>query len=216
VFDGPARVSVSTGCGSLVVDTAAGNEWSFERSDTAGRSPIITASTRELSIDAVGERWWHRFDDDRDNWHLTLPTSAIDDLSVVVNAGQGRLDLTNAQIGRLELTANAGATTVDLSKARVSTLLGIVRAGMLSYRLPAADMSGSFELSAGGLQLCAPTDLGLRVRQTSDLGGLSVSGEELTDTEWESPNFASATHKADISVDVNLGTVEINPIGGCK
>ena len=34
--------------------------------------------------------------------------------------------------------------------------------------------------------------------------------------DWQSPNYASATHRADLTVNVNLGNVEINPIGGCK
>jgi hypothetical protein len=215
-FDGPARVSVATGCGSLVVGTAPGSEWQFERSDTEGRAPIIDASTRSLSIDAGGPNWWHRVDDDRDTWRLTLPTTAIEDLSFVVNAGQGRMTLPGARIGHLGVTTNAGSTILDISNADVTSLLATVNAGMLSYRVPDADVVGSFEVNAGSLEVCAPSDLGLRVRQDGNLSGIAVNGADLTGANWQSPNYASATHHAEINVEVNLGSVEINPIGGCQ
>jgi hypothetical protein len=214
-FDGSARVFVSTGCGTLLVDTAPGSEWSFERGDITGRAPVIDASTRTLSIDAGGHRWWQRSADDRDTWHLTLPTSPIEDLSVVVNTGEGRLRLPNARIGRLEVTTNAGQTIVDLSGADVSDLVSVVNAGALSYRLPDADLNGTFEINAGGLEICAPGDLGLRVRQDGNLSGITVNGDHQAGSDWQSPNYASAAHKANLSVEVHLGNVEINPIGGC-
>lgn len=216
VFDGPARVSVSTGCGSLVVSTAPGSAWRFERGDAEGRAPIIDASTRSLSIDARGQKWWNRFDDDRDSWHLTLPTSPIEDLTFVVNAGQARMSLPDARIDRLDVTTNAGSTILDLSGATVTSLTGTVNAGMLSYRIPDADVVGSFEVNAGALEVCAPSDLGLLVRQDGNLGGIAVNGQDITGTNWESPNYASATHHVEINVEVNLGGVEINPIGGCQ
>jgi hypothetical protein len=128
VFDGPARVSVATGCGVLVVDTAPGAGWMFDAGTAAGRTPAITASARSLSIDAGRQADWNGFDDELDPWRLTLPTSAIEDLSIVVNAGEGRVSLPDAQIGHLDLTTNAAKTTVDLSEASVTSLTGTVNA----------------------------------------------------------------------------------------
>ena len=51
VFDGPARIAVTAGCGSLVVTTAPGGAWRFDAGDTPGRAPIIDASARSLSIE---------------------------------------------------------------------------------------------------------------------------------------------------------------------
>jgi hypothetical protein len=215
-FDGPAQVLVSTGCGSLTVDIAPGNAWRFERGDDRGKAPSITTSGNTLSIDAVGERWWQRFDDHRDSWHVTLPTSPIEDLSVVVNTGEGHLSLSGARIERLDLTTNAGLAVVDLSDADVGSLVSIVNAGALTYQLADADLTASFELNAGALEVCAPDRLGLRVRQDGDLSGISIHGQQQTANVWQSPNYLSATHKADLQVSANLGSVEINPIGGCK
>lgn len=228
VFDGPAHVSVATGCGNLVVGTAPGSGWQFEAGSAGDRTPIIDASARALSIDAGGAEGWHAFFDSgghegwqvfrtsRDAWRLTLPTTAIEDLSFVVNAGEGRIGLPGAQIGHLDLTTNAAQAIADLSEASVASISGTVNAGMLSIRLPAADVVGSMEVNAGALQVCVPSGLGLRVQHTGALSGISVNGLQQSGTDWQSPDYASALHHADLNVNVNLGNVEINPIGGCK
>jgi hypothetical protein len=217
VFVGPARVSVATGCGSLVVSTASGSGWQLEAGNTATRTPVIAASTQALSIDAGGREGWHIFDAGRDTWRLTLPTSPIETLSLVVNAGEGRIALPGAQIGHLDLTTNAAETTVDLSEASVGNVSGTVNAGLLSFHLPAsADVVGSMEVNAGALRVCVPSGLGLRIHHSGVLSGTSVNGLQQTGTDWQSPDYATAAHRADLNVNVNLGSVEINPIGGCK
>ncbi len=228
-FDGPARVFVSTGCGSLIVNTATGSDWQLEAGNAVNRAPVIDASGRALSIDAGGHEGFHFwFDSDRrgggpsfgsgrDTWRLTLPTSPIEGLSFVVNAGEGRIALAGAQIGGLAVTTNAAQTSVDLSGAFVSSLSATVNAGLLSYQLPATgDLVGSMEVNAGALQVCVPSGLGLRLHHTGVLNGFSVSGQHQTGSDWLSPDYGSAAHRADLNVNVNLGSVEINPIGGCK
>lgn len=228
VFDGPARISVATGCGNLVVDTAPGIGWQLEAGSAGDRTPTIDATTRSLSIDAGGGESWHAFVNSaghdgwevfrtsRDAWRLTLPTSAIEDLSFDVNAGESRIDLPGARIDHLDLTTNAAQATVDLSAASIASVSGTVNAGMLSVELPATDVVGSMEVNAGALQVCVPSGLGVRIQHTGALSSISVNGLEVSGTDWQSPDYASALHRADLNVNVNLGNVEINPIGGCK
>ena len=216
VFEGPARIDVTTQCGSIVVSTAAGSGWQLQTSDISSRTPIIDATAGSLSIDAGGHDGWHGFDTRTDAWRLTLPTTAIEDLSFVVNAGEGRIGLPGAQVGHLDLTTNAAQTTVDLSGASVASISSTVNAGMLSIRLPAADVVGSMEVNASALEVCVPSGLGLRVHYTGALSGISVNGLPHSGTDWQSADYASALHHADLNVNVNLGNVEINPIGGCK
>lgn len=216
-FSGPARVSVATGCGALVVDTATGNGWRIEAGNTGSRTPVIRASAQALSIEAGDRNGWRVFDTGRDAWRVTLPTSPLDELSLTVNAGDGRIDLARAQIGRLEVTANAAQARVDLSGASVTDLDGTINAGLLSIRLPSgSDIAGTLEVNAGSLQICRPPGLGLRLHHTDVLGGVSVNGLHVTGSDWQSVDDASTTRHADLDVNVNLGSVEIDPIGGCK
>jgi hypothetical protein len=216
-FDGSARIDISTGCGVLVVDTAAGSSWRFDGGDSATRSPVVDATSRSLSIDAGGGHDWQVFDRTHDTWHLALPTSPIDDLTLTVNAGTGRLSLAGAQISRLALTTNAASTTVDLGDATVSRISGEVNAGAESIRLSAtADLVASFDVNAGSLEICAPAGLGLLVRHDGTLSGIRINGADQGGRTWQSADYASAPHHADITITANLGSAEINPIGGCK
>jgi hypothetical protein len=216
-FDGPARVDVTTGCGSLVVTTAPGAGWLLDAGNTRDLVPSVHASGTSLSIDNGRRTGWHGFGSGRDVWRLTLPTSTIDDLSLVVNAGEGDIDLTGADVGRLDLTTNAGRTSVGLSKASVTTLSGTINAGMLSLTLPStADVAGSMVINAGELQVCAPDGVGLRIRHAGVLGAISIDGRDQNGRDWQSPDYASAAHRTDLTITANFGNVEVNPIGGCK
>ena len=216
-FDGPARIDVATGCGSLAVTTAPGTGWSLEAGNTENRVARVESSGNSLSIDSGRRDGWHGFGAGRDVWRLRLPTSTIDELSLVVNAGEGDIDLAGAQLGRLDLTTNAGKTTLGLSDTSISALSGTVNAGKLSIELPASvDLTSSVVVNAGALEVCIPDGVGLRVHHTGVLGGTSYNGLDQNGSTWQSPDYRSAAHRTDLTVTVNFGNVDINPIGGCK
>lgn len=216
-FSGPARVKVTTGCGSLVVTTAPGAGWLLDAGNTASREAQVDATGTSLSIDDGRRDGWRGFGAGRDVWRLTLPTSPVDDLSLVVNAGEGDIDLAGADLGRLDLTTNAGRTTVGLSDASVTTLSGTVNAGSLSVVLPSsADVTGSMVVNAGELRVCTPSGVGLRIHHTGVLKATSIEGQNRSGTDWQSPDYASAAYRTDLTITANFGSIEVNPIGGCK
>ncbi|HLO36263.1 MAG TPA: hypothetical protein VK194_09280 [Candidatus Deferrimicrobium sp.] len=217
VFDGPARVAVTTGCGAIDVTTAPGGAWHFDDGITSNRAALVEATSRSLSIDS-GRTDGLTFDGiGRDEWHLTLPTAPIDDLSFVVNAGRGRIGLPGAKVGRLAVTSNAAETTVDLSETALTSLAADVNAGRVTFRLAStADIVGSMDVNLADLEVCAPSELGVRIHHTGALSGFAVDGRQQPGADWQSPNYTSAAHRADLTVDVHLGNVAINPIGGCK
>ena len=175
----------------------------------------------------------------RADWDLTLPTSDLDDVSLVVFAGSGRVDLPGARIDRLALTANAAAMAVDASEASVAEVSVEVNVGSLSIQLPANDLVGTLRVDAGELRICAPPDLGLRITSRGTAERISVNGLDLTtsdglritnrgiegrvsvdlegegESEWHSPGYESASHHADLRISANFGAVDIDPIGGC-
>ncbi|HEX4897097.1 MAG TPA: hypothetical protein VFV53_01910 [Candidatus Limnocylindrales bacterium] len=213
-FDGPASVSVTTGCGSLDLRTDRGPGWRLEARHTDGRAPLVVGSARTLSIDAVDHDGWPGAG--RDEWALTLPANGVEGLTVVVNAGRGDIDLGEGELEGLSVTANAADVSVDASAASIADLTGEVNFGRLSIRLPVGDLQGSLSADAGQLQVCAPPELGLRVTTTESMGEISVGGRHLGRSDYQSPNYASAAHRADLIVDVSFGAIEIDPIGGCR
>ena len=64
--------------------------------------------------------------------------------------------------------------------------------------------------------MCVPSGLGVRVHRSGALSGFHPGSLERVGADWESPGYASAAHHADLTITVNLGNVEIDPIGGCK
>jgi hypothetical protein len=216
-FDGTATIDIATGCGSLVVSTAPGTAWSFDAGDAGDRTARVDATANYLSIDGGRHQGWRGFDTARDTWDLTLPTSAIANLTMVVNTGEGDIELAGAHVARLDLTTNAGKTNVDLTATSIEELSGTINAGMLSIELPSsADLTGSLEANAGALQVCIPQGVGLLVHDTSTLGSISWKGQDQRGSDWQSPDYASAAHRTELTVNVNFGTLDIDPIGGCK
>jgi hypothetical protein len=216
-FDGPATVSIRGGCGLLRVSTAAGSGWTFDAATTSTRAPSVEATSGSLKVDAAG-RGMGFLDTGHDAWDVTLPQAELSDVTLVVTTGDGRADLSGAQIGDLAVTANAGRLAVDASRtASLRDLSGVVNVGAMTLSLPAtSDIDGSLKVSAGKLDLCTAPGLGVRVTAQDTGGTVSVGGLDQAGGVWQSPDYETATHKANLDVRVTFGAVDINPIGGCK
>src|SRR5262245_61653153 len=211
-----ASVSIRTGCGTLSVGTSPGSAWQLTAANTAGRPPTVRSSPEFLSISG-GRTGWIALTGGRDAWDLTLPTSQIDDLSLVMNAGRSSVGLAGARIANLDLTANVSDAVVDATGASIDGLSTEANMSRLSIHLPAgSDLVGTVHVDAGELQLCAPPGTGLRLTTTGVARDLRVAGEHIGGSVFQNPDYASATHRADLTVTVNFGAVEINPIGGCR
>jgi hypothetical protein len=106
---------------------------------------------------------------------------------------------------------------VDASGASIADISAVVNVGSLSIRLPAAsDLAGSLRVGAGELRICVPPGLGLRVTSSGAADRVVVDGVQQHGSVWQSPEYATATHRADLRVSATFGAVQIDPIGGCK
>jgi hypothetical protein len=216
-FDGPATITVRTGCGAIDVTTAPGSGWQLSGGNTAGRIPSVTSSSRTLEIDSIGGHGWQALEAGRDTWTLALPTSELDSVSFVGNASRTHIALPGARIGSLALTADLSEIVVDASAASITSLSARVNLGVLSIDLPAgSDLTGTLRVGGGQIQICAPAGLGLRVTTRGEASEVTVEGLEQAGPTWQNPEYVSAAHHADLDVRVSFGEVAINPIGGCK
>ena len=69
--------------------------------------------------------------------------------------------------------------------------------------LPAdADVSGSLKANAGELQVCVPNGLGVRIQRSGALSGFRPGPFACVGEAWESPDYASAAHHADLTIHV--------------
>ena len=216
-FDGPATVDLAFACGDLSVTTEPGNQWQIQTGDTAGSTATVVSTPGRLSVASSGD--WRPFGPvgGGDTWRLSLPIASSLDLAAEINAGRARLDLAGAQLRHASFTVNAGDARVDLSGASVGQLSMRVNAAAASILLPTTqDLTADLSVSAGSLTVCAPSGLGLRVHATTVLASANYGDLVRAGDAWESPRYATANHHADVTIAATVGSVEINPQGGCQ
>jgi hypothetical protein len=216
-FDGPASVDLRLACGDLTVTTAPGNGWLLEAGNTNGAQAAVDASADRLSIASSGRQRFFDLARGGDAWQLSLPVANRLDLTAEVDAGRGRFDLAGAQLGDVRLAVNAGDARVNLAEATLAHLSMRVNAASASLHLPAtSDYSADLSVNAGSLSVCATSDLGLRIHTQTVLASAKLNGLIRDGDAWESPGYATALHHADLAITANVGSVDVNPMGGCQ
>jgi hypothetical protein len=211
-----AVVDLSLSCGEIRVTTQSGTGWSFEAHEGANMTSNLSSFADRLTASSDGQlRPWQP-NTGRVEWDVVLPTGSALDLATAVNAGSARLDLANARIGDASLAANAGALEADFTGATLDRLTVEVNAGSAAVTLPADSFTGELVASAGSIEACTPAGLGLRVHATAAVGSTNLNGLVRTGDAWETPDYAAAPFKADLALDASVGSITINPEGGCK
>jgi len=216
-FDSAASVDLRLACGEVSVTTTPGNGWQLEAGNARGAVAVADASANRLSVASLDRKRMFDFIRGADAWRLSLPTANTLDLAAEVNAGRGRFDLAGARLGDVRLTVNAGETTVDLAGATLARLTANVNAAKVSLQLPATgDFGADLVVNAGALTICSPSELGLRIHDQVVLGSTTYAGLVRVGDAWESNGYSTANHHADVTISVNVGSVDVNSVGGCK
>jgi len=220
-MSGPSTVNLTFNCGDLTVGTASGAGWSLGGTTDRGEVPTIDQSTSSLLIrsrndDSLG---LFGFGGNRDQWQVTLPDDPTLDLTVTLNAGNGTLGLGGAHLQGLDLTVNAGTVVADLSAATAATLTGTFNAASAKFVLPAANLSGTLQVNAGSVELCAPAGVGLRFTMTDNITASNNYGDQglvQSGSSWQTAGFDAATTRIDLTTQANAGSFTLNPKDGCR
>lgn len=215
-FDGAASVDLRLRCGDVTVTTGSGSTWYLDAGNGSGATAVVDATADRLSIASSFTGRPFGFVRGSDAWRLTLPVAHQLDLAVTVEAGRGRFDLADAELGTVDLVVNAAEANADLAAATLERLTANVNGGAAWLRLPADDFTADLTVNAGALRICAPSDLGLRVRSEGMLTAVTYDGLVRSGDTWESPAYATAIHHADVTISANVASVDVNPMGGCK
>jgi LiaF transmembrane domain len=214
-----AVVRLEMGCGDLAVTTEAGSAWSLSGTASHGRLPSIERSASLLTVRDTGQDFSDFFRD-RSVWDVTLPTEPTLDLNATVNAGTGRLVLDGARLDGVSLSINAGDGRVDLGSATASNLSVDVNAGSATVILPDGSLTGSLTANAGSIKFCAPPSVSLRLRTNDNITASDNYGDaglqEVSDNVWESPDWATATKRIELTTTANAASFTLNPKDGCQ
>ena len=216
-FGGSAAVDISLACGELVVGTGPGSAWQLATAGGRGGEAVVSDASDRLSIRSADRSRSFAGPARGDAWRIVLPTGTTLDLAAAISAGTATLDLSGAHLDTLRLDVSAGDASLELDGAAVSRLSVTVNAAKATVRLPAtSDLTADLEVNAGSLLVCAPADLGLKVRGAASLAATTYTGLVRSADAWESPAYATAKYHADVTVSANVGSVEVNPEGGCS
>lgn len=215
-----ANVDVELDCGSLALGVGAGNAWRVEGQDRDGVGPDIRAEQGSLSLRSRNDnRGFFGALGDRQSWRVTVPSTPRLDLDLQVNAGSSTIALEGATLGTVKLQLNAGSTTVDLRSVReIEDVDFELNAGSLGVTLPDVSMTGSIQVNAGSVNLCAPTGAGLRLHTGENIiSSYNYGGHGLVQSgsTWTTPGFATAAIKIELQTEANAGSITLDPGDGC-
>ena len=216
-FGSHARVSLELSCGELAVSTTPGTGWSLDARTGERRTADVVADAERLDVSSSADRVRFGWTMGADDWNVVLPRDTTLDLDAEINAGRGRLDLSDARLASVDLDVNAGDVQIDLTDASLERLHVGVNAGATTIQLPAAGgFTGDLDVNAGSLQVCVPEGLGLRVTSSAALGSIDMNGLTRDGDVWVTPGYATSQGRADLSVSASVGSVDINAEGVCK
>ena len=81
--------------------------------------------------------------------------------------------------------------------------------------LPNVSVSGSVEVNAGSVELCAAPGAGVRIRtDESIVSSYDFSGLTKDGSTWQTPGYDSATVKIDLDAHATAGSVSLDRSGG--
>jgi hypothetical protein len=216
-FQGGASVDLHLSCGNATVSTAPGDAWQLQAGNSAGDGPAVSSSPTRLSVTSATTHRGFLFGHGRDAWQLTLPGGPRLDLNAVIEAGRGQLDMSGAHLGDVQVAVRAGDAHVDLAQAFSGPVSLTADAAAGSLILPAGqDTTATVTVNAGSVAVCTAPGVGVRIHQQVVAGAVNRAGLIASGDGFESPDYAVAAHHADVTVKVSVGSVDINPEGGCK
>jgi hypothetical protein len=152
------------------------------------------------------------------NIEVSLPTEASLDVEIAFSAGSLEVDLAGGSVEHFSVDLNAGDGRLRLGDVvSLEEMELTVNAGRLVVDLPAVSTSGSIEVNAGNVDLCAPPGVGLRL----DTGENVISSYDYDDAGlvqqdgvWESPGYDSASVQIELDTRANAGSFSLDG-GAC-
>lgn len=211
-------ISIAISCGDLEVTSGGGSDWSVRGSSADGRAPSISTRGGGVRIEN-GDRGAFVLGGGRNSWNVVVPSEPGMDLTVQTNGGASRVGLDGVSLIGASFETNAGSLNVDL---RGVTAIGSIEVhtnlGSTTVRLPERSLSGSITVNAGSVALCAPPTAGLRVELDTVAGSADLASHGLVrsgDDVWQTPDYASAVARLDLRIDVNAGSLALDPAREC-
>jgi hypothetical protein len=217
-FGEAAEVTLDFSCGSLVVGTTDGDQWSVASGRQGGDPAGITAGSDRLHVESSrNDRWWGG---GRQHWIVGLPMQTSYQLNVAPNAADTTIDLGGGRFTSVSLSPNAGSVRLDLTDAEVDELDVSLNAGSAVFLIgKGLSMDASMSVNAGSIEVCTEEGVALQVTVDANVAfstNLDESGLDQAGDTWSTPGYADAADQVQIALEGNAASFILNPEGGCE
>jgi hypothetical protein len=217
-FQGASSVNLHLQCGTATITTSTDDRWHVNATSNGGQTAQVSSDATSLAVNSSdGGGWW--VDRGKDDWQIALPRSGQISLTSTLDLGDARYGLSGANLSSAAFNLNLGSLHVDLTGATVGNLTVSTNFGSAWIELGgSSDLSGDLKTNLGSLDVCAPPELGLQIASSDSLSSSDFSGMGMihVGSVWQTSNYATATHKANMTVKTSLGSLKLHPAGGCK
>lgn len=224
-FSAGQDVSLRIRCGTFAMHAASGGSgWSATLGERRGPAPEIETTGGLLVVDSRGAIDWPRGNDGaREAVDLAVPAGDLGAVSGAFTAADAAMDLGSTRVASLDVTATGSKVTLDLSGASIAAMAATVSFSQVGIIVPTgSDLTADLRVTGGDVRVCTTSNalepIGLRVTGRGFADHVSIRGATQTDTDihYQSADYATATHHADLRVNASFGSITIDPIGGCK
>jgi hypothetical protein len=217
-FSGTSTVELDLKCGTADVTTSTDGRWHVGATNDGNHAPAVNSGPNWLQVQSASADGWG-WDRGKDDVQISIPPDAQVNLTSTLDLGDARYNLASANITSASFTLNLGSVRIDLTGAKVGDLSVSTNLGAAFITLDgSSDLAANLSTSLGSIEVCVPAELGVRVANSdslssSDFGSL---GMVRSGNSWQTLNYDSAAHKANLSVNTSLSSLKLHNIGGCK
>lgn len=191
-----AKIFINYQAGELQIQGAAPSGELIAGSFGGGvkyHSTQDSAQTKlKLSNDNTGMQPWTWWSTERSAWTIALSDRIPLQLTIKTGASNNRIDLTDLKVTQLKIDTGASSTNIHLPQNAGYT-----------------QVSGSS--GAAALTLHIPEGVAARIRTQGGLASIQIDQTRfpLVEGAYQSPNYASAENKAEIQIDMGVGSVNV-------
>jgi hypothetical protein len=137
--------------------------------------------------------FWSWYPGESLDWNIRLNGDIPLNLKIDSGASASTLDLTNLKVVELDINSGASSTDISLPANAGNTLVDI-------------------DSGAASLNLHIPTGVAARIKVKSGIASVNVDANRFPRLDgglYQSADYATATNRADITIDTGVGSVDI-------
>lgn len=193
-----AHLELKTGVGDLDMRPLVGSDGNWIEGTVSHPASLRlaqeyqnTGGVAQLKLDTEGNVIF--LGNSSERWNIHVAPGMPLTLKIDAGVGSSKLDLNALDVTDIDMNTGVGGTEVILPS----------NAGTVNARIKGG---------IGGLTILIPVGVPARIRSNSGIGGASINQARFPSTGqdlFESPDYATATNRIDLTVDAGIGGITI-------